>query len=252
MQSAAITTVGDSVADTTVPDSTTPLDLDTSVAPDTTITTEPPADTTTPTTKKPKPTVPAARSKPPLSTDGAFLVPPGSPESRQLDQANQCPSLARTNSAELCDIVAIGGNVFAWVFEAGGEGVDLLSQDADLPDIWHVELRANGLPTQTPRFADVTGDGQPEIVLGWRDDNDTLNVDIVEARGRSLVVTLHLPLLNGRLSAGGGSLDAWNGVPQEGDAEGNPSSFDRWSYAKKNGQWVASAERDDNPPAGQL
>lgn len=241
----------DGVVDSTVSDSTIPLGLDSTIA-DSSLadTTQPPPETTPPT--QPKPTVPPARSTPPLSTAGAILSAPGAPEPRQLNANDVCSSLARTGSADLCDTFTIGNVKFAWVFEGGGEGVDLLAADADLPDVYTVQLRANSLPAQPPRIVDVTGDGQAEMVLGWRGEDGLLEVDIVEAKGRSLVVTLHLELVDGRVSAGGGSLDVWNGIPQSGDDPTSPSSFDRWTYEKRGGRWVASAERDDNPPSGQL
>ncbi len=242
----------DAGVDTAAVDTTIALGLDTTIA-DTSVadTTEAPPETDPPTTA-PKPTIPAARSEPPISTDGAFLSTPDSPEPRQYNPDDACNSLARTGSSDVCATIGIGDATFAWVFESGGEGVDLLAADADLPDVYTVQLRANGLPAQPPRIVDVTGDGQDDIVLGWRNDDGLLNVDIVEARGRSLVVTLHLELVDGRVSAGGGSLDVWNGVPQPGDDPANPSSFDRWSYEKRGGRWVATAERDDNPPSGQI
>jgi hypothetical protein len=253
-KSQSATTVADTVeltVDTTVADSTIPLGLDSTLA-DTTVadTTEAPPETIASTA--PKPTVPAARGEPPVSTDGAILSAPDSPEPRQLNPDDTCNSLARTGSSDLCDTVTLGDAKFAWVFEGGGEGVDLLAGDADLADVYTVQLRATALPAQAPRVVDVTGDGQPELVLGWRGEDGLLNVDIVEARGRSLVVTLHVELVDGRVSAGGGSLDVWNGVPQPGDDPSNPSSFDRWTYEKRSGRWVATAERDDNPPSGQI
>ena len=241
-----------STSDSSSADTTIALGLDTTIA-DTSIadTTEAPPETQAVTTA-PRPTVPRARSEPPVSTSGAFLSTPDSPEPRQYNPDDACNSLARTGSSDLCDTVTIGDATFAWEFENGGEGVDLLAADADLPDVYTVQLRATGLPAQPPRVVDVTGDGQNDLVLGWRSDDGVLNVDIVEARGRTLVVTLHLELVDGRVSAGGGSLDVWNGVPQPGDDPSNPSSFDRWSYEKRNGRWVATAERDDSPPSGQI
>ena len=242
----------ETVVESSSADSTIALDLESTIAADSTIPDTQPPDTAPAATKRPPATTPPVRSVPPLTTDGAVLGAPGSPEPRQFNPDDSCSSLARTGSAELCDIVSIGDATFAWVFEGGGEGVDLLALDPDLSDVYRVQLRSNRLPTQTPRFVDVTGDGQPEIVLGWRDDESLLDVDIVEIRGRSLVVTLHLRLVDGRLSAGGGSLDAWNGVRQTGDDPANPTSFDRWTYSKEGGRWVVTAERDDNPPTGQL
>lgn len=241
------TTVGDSIADTT-----SALGLDSTVASDSTIAVTEPPPVTTAATKPPKPTTPQPRSTPPLTTDGAFLSQPESPEPRQLNPDDQCASLSGTGAADICDLVSIGGRSYGWVFIGGGQGVDLLTGDPELPDVFTVGLRSGSIPTQKPRFVDVTGDGQPDIVLGWRGDDGGLDVDIVEIRNGSLVVTLHLHLVDGRLSAGGGSLDAWTGVPQEGDDPQNPSSYDKWSYTKQGGRWVATSERDDNPPTGQL
>jgi hypothetical protein len=251
VRTVAIDTVGPTSVADTVADTTTALALDSTLAPDTTSVTTEPASTTT-TTRRPKPTVPPRRSTPPLNGEGAVLTAPDSPEPHQLNPDDQCASLASSGAADLCDVVTVGDREYAWVFEGGGQGVSVLTGDPDLPEVFRVGLRSGALPSQKPRFVDVTGDGQPEIVLGWRGDDGVLQVDVVEILKGSLAVTLHLRLVDGRLSAGGGSLDAWDGIPQPGDDTSSPTSFDRWSYTQENGKWVATVERDDSPPTGQL
>ena len=80
----------------------------------------------------------------------------------------------------------------------------------------------------------------------------TLAVDVVEVRDGNPGVSLHLDLIDGRISVGDGQIDAWNGVPQAGDDPDTPSSFDHWTITRPGGRWRVNSQRDDHPPSGQL
>jgi hypothetical protein len=246
------TLVQNSVA---IPDSTavadsTLLSVDTSVVDTTAVadTTAPPAETEPPATTTS--TRPPPRTTPQLSNNGALLRP--ATDRRLYSEADGCNSLARDGIAESCDRQALGGVEIAWVI--GASSIDILQRDpaVDGPDVWNVALSADAAPTREPRLADVTGDGVPELVVGWRDADSTLAVDVVEVREGNPGVSLHLSLVDGRISVGDGQIDAWNGVPQPGDDPTRPTSFDHWTYLRTNGRWSVDSERDDDPPAGQL
>lgn len=238
------------IPETTAVADSTLLSVDTSVA-DTTAgphTTAPPPETAAPTTTTS--TKPPPRTTPQLSNTGALLRP--RTDRRLFSEADGCNSLARDGIADSCDRQAVGGVEIAWVI--GSTYIDILERDpaVDGPDVWNVALGADSVPTRAPRLADVTGDGQPELVVGWRDASNTLAVDIVEVRDGSPGVSLHLSLVDGRISVGDGQVDAWNGVPQPSDDPARPTSFDHWTYTRTNGRWTVDSARDDNPPAGQL
>jgi hypothetical protein len=232
--------------------STTPLDLQaTTTVPDSTPPTTNAPDTTLPDTLPP-PTEPP-RSAPAPSTDGAILsaTSPGSNEARPLSSDASCSTLSLSGNADQCDITTIGLTSVAWVYDA--DGVDLLVQDPDIPDVYRVQLHSGRISTKPPRFVDVTGDGVPEMLLGWRADDNSLNVDIVEVREGSLVVSLHISLADGHVSAGGGSIDVWDGIPGDGETSGHANGFDHYTYSKDSGRWIVSeVDRDDRPPTGQF
>lgn len=238
------------IPETTAVADSTLLSVDTSIA-DTTAapdTTAPPPETDPPTTTTS--TEPPGRTTPQLSNNGALLRP--STDRRLFSEADGCNSLARDGIAESCDRQSVGGVEIAWVI--GANSIDVLQRDpaVDGPDVWNVALSADSIPARDPRLADVTGDGVPELVIGWRDANSTLAVDVVEVRDGNPGVSLHLTLVDGRITVGDGQIDAWNGVPQPGDDPSLPTSFDHWTYTRTNGRWTVDSERDDDPPAGQL
>ena len=238
------------IAETTVIPSTL-LSVDSSVtdttAPETTVA------ATTPATTEPPPVTdpPVKRPQPQISNDGALLRP--SSDRRLYSADTGCDSLAKSGNADSCDRLQIGGVEVAWVLDSNGS-VDILQRDpaVDGPDVWNVALHSDSKPTREPRVADVTGDGQPEIVVGWRDAQRTLAVDVVEVRDGNPGVSLHLARTDGRISAGDGQIDVWNGVLVAGAASATPSSYDHWIYSRTGGRWSVQVERDDNPPAGQL
>ncbi len=244
-----------SIADTTeVAPDVTLLSVDSTVAVDTTL---PPVETTEPPATEPPTTVPAnkARTSPQMSTTGAQLRPISGTERRLYDEGVGCASLlpAGSSGPAECDRVEIGGVAIAWVTDASG-GVDILQSDPAVDEVntWNVQLRAVTPPERRPRLTDVTGDGQPELVVGWRNDSGELLVDIVEVSEGNAGVSLHLNLVGGRITVGDGEIEAWNGVPADGDSPADPSSFDRWTYSKDGGRWVATAVRDDDPPSSQI
>jgi hypothetical protein len=228
------------VETTAAADTTTPLVVDTSIA-DTTLapveTTAVPETTSAPvTTISPQSLV--------LSTDGALF---GSGSSRGLwDDAVGCDSIAtRSGAASACDRLSLGGVNVAWVIDAQG-GATVLQNDpgSDEPGTWNVELETSSTPSRPPLVTDVTGDGQPELVFGFR-NGSTLAVDVVEIRDGNAGVVLHLDLPSGRVTAGDGQLDVWQ---QAGGGD-----FEHWTVRRDGGRWTKDGfERTGSPPAGNF
>ena len=131
------------------------------------------------------------------------------------------------------------------MLDAGG-GATVLQNDPgiDEPWTWNVELETGSTPTRRPLVTDVTGDGQPELLFGFRSDS-SLMVDIVEIRDGNAGVVLHLDLPAGRVSAGDGQIDVW----QKNDA----GSFEHWTVTRNSGRWTKDGfERTTSAPAGNL
>ena len=222
---------------TTPPETTTPLAVDSTIPLDATVPTE--------TTSPPETSAPVT-TRPPqdlsLSTDGTLFQ---AASDRSLwDDAVGCDSIAtQTGAASDCDRLSIGGVNIAWVLDAGG-GATVLQNDPgiDEPGTWNVELETGSTPTRRPLVTDVTGDGQPELLFGFRSDS-SLIVDIVEIRDGNAGVVLHLDLPAGRVSAGDGQIDVW----QKNDA----GSFEHWTVTRNSGRWTRDGfERTTSAPAG--
>jgi hypothetical protein len=241
----AVAVVDTTIAsETTVPETTVPLAVDT--AETIPVETDPPTTvkvTVPPTTAPPDttPVVPAA----PVSTSGAFLHGIDTGDRAQFDPAVGCGSLVRPGATlRGCNIGSSGGANVAWV--SMNEGVDILISPPDQPDIWNVVLRSESAPSREPLFTDVTGDGESDFVVGWRGDDRTLNIDVVEVSGGTPQVTLHLTLADGRVSGGDGRLDVWKKLA------GSDNAYANWSYTGGGGAWETSKRLETDPPGGQL
>jgi hypothetical protein len=240
------------VVETTVP-STVPLPIDTvAVTEPPTTSTEAPDTTSVPETDPPQQ---VRLPKPPTSGNGAFLRPMSDADRRLYEEASSCNSLARPGTtATGCDITTSAGLDVAWVLMP--EGLDVLTHtEADGPDVWNVVLRSNASPSRSPVFADVSGTGEVALLAGWRSSDGTLAVDIVEfdpATFTSPTVSLHLEMLDGRVSAGDGRIDAWSGVVASGGDPSQPTTYAHWTFEDGGPDWTTSTSRDDTPPAGQL
>src|SRR5256886_10528871 len=112
---------------------------------------------------------------------GTQLLAPSSPDTRQIDPEQACRTFVETPGGQ-CDIVMMAGGNALWTLGAlPGTGTG--------EQVWHVRIRARSksmpdggwdvalaLP-QTPdplfanasvKSADVTGDGRPELLVGYR------------------------------------------------------------------------------------
>ena len=240
---------GTTVAETTVVETTLPLVIeDTTTVVDTVAPTTV-AETTVPDTVAPT-TQPPSRPAPSPSTDGANLQPLPGDERRQYAAEDGCRSLSRSGTDAECKLISPEDPAAAWTIEADGSGSDVLIRDEGTDVIYSVVLRSLSSPTRAPRLIDATGDGASDLVFGWRDGNGTLGIDIVELRGDSAAVTLHLSLVDGRVTVGDGQIDAWSGVRAEGET--TSSSWDHLTYTKVGGRWEVTSEIDNSPPSGEF
>ena len=191
---------------------------------------------------------------PAISGAGALLRSASDPEPRVWVASTGCSSLLTSGAATGCERLSSGGVEVAWVVYADG-GVDVLERDpaVDPADQWSLALRSGAPPVAAPKVVDLTGDGQPEIVVGWRDASGTLSLDVVEVRDGHPGVRLHLSLPFGRSVAVEGQLDGWIGLPQTGDPVGSPSVYDHWVFRVVDGAWkVEPATREGQPPKGDF
>ena len=229
------------MSDTTaVADTTTPLVVDSSIAETTLVTetTAAPETSVIPTTTMAKPKFDLS-----LTTDGSSFR--ASSDRALWDDTLGCDSLAkRTSTAKDCDRLSIADVGVAWVLDAAG-GATVFSSDPaiDEPGTWNARLTTDQSPSGRPLITDVTGDGQPELVFGFRTDTK-LAIDVVELRNGAPTVVLHLNLVGGRVSAGDGQLDVW---------QGRAGSFEHWTIIRKGGRWTKDGfERTTSAPAGDL
>lgn len=225
-----------SAAETTVPlavDSTLPAE--TTAIPETTAA---PETTEAPTTTA----APVADLN--LTTDGSAF---GRGSGKAVwDDTIGCDSIAtRAGVASDCDRLTIGGVGVAWVIDALG-GATVLANDPGVDDAnaWSVELDTAATPTKRPLVVDVTGDGEAEMLFGFRSSTN-LAVDVIEVRDGTPGVALHLDLPGGRITAGDGVLDVWQAAAGGG--------FDHWTISRTDGRWTKDGyERTDSAPTGSL
>jgi hypothetical protein len=117
----------------------------------------------------------------PVTAKGTQLQAPSNPETRQIDPEQACRTYVETPGGQ-CEIVMMAGGNALWTVDAlpgsgpGEQGwhVRIRVRSKSMPDGgWDVAL---GLPERPePLFAsvavkagDVTGDGRPELLLGYR------------------------------------------------------------------------------------
>jgi hypothetical protein len=116
-----------------------------------------------------------------VTSKGTQLEAPSSLDTRQIDPEQACRTFVETTGGQ-CEIVMMAGGNALWTLDA-------LSGSGTGEQVWHVRIRvrsksmpdggwdvALGLP-QSPdplfanvavKAADVTGDGRPELLVGYR------------------------------------------------------------------------------------
>jgi hypothetical protein len=114
-----------------------------------------------------------------VTSRGTQLTKPSSPDTRQIDAEQACRTFLETPGGQ-CEIVMMAGGNALWTVEAveaSGTGeqtwrVRIRVRSKTMPDGgWDVALQ---LPDDSVfanvavRSADVTGDGRPELLVGYR------------------------------------------------------------------------------------
>jgi hypothetical protein len=116
-----------------------------------------------------------------VTPNGTQLEAPSSPDTRQIDPEKACRTFVETPGGQ-CEIVMMAGGNALWTLDA-------LIGTGTGEQVWHVRIRARSksmpdggwdvalaLPERPdPQFAkvsvkaaDVTGDGRPELLIGYR------------------------------------------------------------------------------------
>ena len=138
-----------------------------------------------PTTSRSEPTTTATGSQlqvgDQVTSKGTQLAAPSNPDTRQIDPEKACRTFLETPTGR-CDIVMMAGGNALWTLDAlpgNGTGeqvwhLRIRSRSKTMPDGgWDVALALPESPD--PLFADVavqaadvTGDGRPELLVGYR------------------------------------------------------------------------------------
>jgi hypothetical protein len=116
-----------------------------------------------------------------VSSNETQLVKPSNPDTRQIDAEQACRTFVETPAGQ-CEIVMMaGGNALWTVDPQSGSGtgeqvwrVRIRTRSPTMPDGgWDVALalpenESSAFASAAVRAADVTGDGRPELLVGYR------------------------------------------------------------------------------------
>ena len=219
--------------------------------------------TTTPTTAPTTATTaPPQAQAPALSAQGAVLRQPRVGPPRTFDDAEGCQSLADRGPWEVeCETVTAGDQQLAWMVarHPGTGAIRSYVFRRLVGNQWTVALAAADeegvdLADVRVRVEDVSGDGRPDLVFGFRHQGtgQILEVDVVEAPGS---VTLHRELDKGTAQVRPGELQDWAAQFGPDDANCCPSSFLHTVIRFQAGAWRAVGQQQVDPnsqPAGDL
>jgi hypothetical protein len=202
-----------------------------------------------------------------VTPKGTRLEAPSSPDTRQIDPEQACRTFVETPGGQ-CDIVMMAGGNALWTLDA-------LSGTGAGEQVWHVRIRvrsksmpdggwdvALALPEKpNPLFAnvsvkaaDVTGDGRPEVLVGYRSGGtgqfeayDVVTYD----QGKQLEVAAHRP----RLHRGSVALEGTTIVDYSADEQSPeccPTTARRTAMAFNGGEFrvteVGDVPIDQQPP----
>jgi hypothetical protein len=147
-----------------------------------------------------------------VTPKGTQLEAPSSPDTRQIDPEQACRTFVETPGGQ-CDIVMMAGGNALWT-------IDPLPGADNGEQVWHVRIRARSksmpdggwdvalaLPERpdalfanvSVKSADVTGDGRPELLVGYRSvgTGQFEAYDVVTyEQGKQLKVAAHRPRLH--------------------------------------------------------
>ena len=202
-----------------------------------------------------------------VTSKGTQLEAPSSPDTRQIDPEQGCRTFVETPGGQ-CEIVMMAGGNALWTLDAlPGAGTG--------EQVWHLRIRvrsksmpdggwdvALALPEKlNPMFAnvsvkaaDVTGDGRPEVLVGYRSGGtgqfEAYDVVTYE-QGRQLEVAAHRP----RLHKGSVALEGTTIVDYSADEQSPeccPTTTRRTAIAFNGGEFGVTEAGDvpiDQQPA---
>jgi hypothetical protein len=195
-----------------------------------------------------------------LGPRGAVLREPGEELTRPLSPVQGCQVLLDTGEGD-CAVVETENGQLVFTVEAGAPVDEVLitrpwivrvyrpSQEAGRADQWTVALATEGQGTDPgPLYADVkaeigdvTGDGSPELLVGYRSEGtgQILDIDIVgtTADGTPHVLA-HTQLYKGSAKIKGGKLLTWMPVYKKTDANCCPTWIRRDVVRYEGGKFV--------------
>jgi hypothetical protein len=207
-----------------------------------------PPDTEPPPTEAPTTTI--VGNDPQITTDGAVMRGGLDSERRLYEETIECASLSRNSEdSGSCERVSIADTEVAWFIPSDETGIDIMTLEPGTSDVYNVGLTTDRRLIRAPSVVDITGDGSADLLLGWRDSENNLDLDVVEFREGQPVVTLHLSLVSGSASAGEGQLEAWSAIRND---QGETIKWDHWEYTKTEGRWVVDSSIEDSAPSGQF
>jgi hypothetical protein len=201
-----------------------------------------------------------------VTSKGTQLQAPSNPDTRQIDAEQGCRTYVETPDGQ-CEIVMMAGGNALWT-------VDALAGSGTGEQVWHVRIRvrsksmpdggwdvALGLPRSPDPFAnvavraaDVTGDGRPELLVGYRSGGTGQfeSYDVVTyEQGKQLEVGAHRQSLH----KGSVALDGTTIVDYSADEESPeccPTTARRTAIAFDDGEFRVTEATDvpiDQQPA---
>jgi hypothetical protein len=202
-----------------------------------------------------------------VTSKGTQLQAPSNPDTRQIDAEQGCRTYVETPGGQ-CEIVMMAGGNALWT-------VDALAGSGTGEQVWHVRIRvrsksmpdggwdvALGFPERPDplfanvavRSADVTGDGRPELLVGYRagGTGQFESYDVVTyEQGKQLEVAAHRQGLH----KGSVELNGIRIVDYSADEESPeccPTRARRTAIVFENGAFIAGETGDvpiDQQPA---
>lgn len=223
-----------------------------------------------PTTSTPEPAGTTGTSTPlrvgdRVTSTATQLTAPATPDTRQIDPEQACRTFLETPAGQ-CDIVMMAGGNALWTLDAlpgngtGEQGwhLRIRTRSTTMPDGgWDVAL---ALPDRasfanvTVKAADVTGDGRPELLVGYRSAGtgqfEAYDVVTYE-QGQRLEVGAHRPQLHkGSVALDGTTIVDYSA--DESSPECCPTTARRTAIAFGGGEFrvteVGDVPIDQQPP----
>lgn len=203
----------------------------------------------------------------PVTAKGTHLTAPAEPDTRQIDAEQACRTFLETPAGR-CDIVMMAGGNALWTLDARpGSSTDeqvwrlrIRTRSKTMPDGgWDVVLALPDSPEASfanvaVKAADVTGDGRPELLVGYRSAGtgqfEAYDVVTYE-QGKPLEVAAHRQQLHkGSVALDGTTIVDYSA--DESSPECCPTTAHRTAIAFSGGEFrvteVGDVPIDQQPP----